>query len=129
VLLYLYYAVRVPIDSCDEPSVDASWACKHSLNRCENGRITETLLRERHADVNVRRLDYFEFGRIMNRGQARTASTNLAPRLLLVGLALLLINLWVHFKQLYACDPIVLADGRTCAGDIVAADAPLDLRD
>jgi putative transposase len=42
--------------------------------------------------------------RQMNRVRARTASTNPALRLLLVGLAFLLINLWVHFKQLYACD-------------------------
>jgi hypothetical protein len=40
----------------------------------------------------------------MNRVRARTTSTNPALRLVLVGLAFLLINLWVHFKQLYACD-------------------------
>jgi hypothetical protein len=40
----------------------------------------------------------------MNRVRARTASTNPALRLLLVGIAFLLINIWVHFKHLYACD-------------------------
>lgn len=40
----------------------------------------------------------------MNRVRACTASTHPALRLLLVGIAFLLINIWVHFKQLYARD-------------------------
>ena len=40
----------------------------------------------------------------MNRVRARTSSTNPALRLLYVGIAFLLLNVWVHFKQLYACD-------------------------
>lgn len=42
--------------------------------------------------------------RQMNRVRARTSSTNPALRLLYVGIAFLLLNVWVHFKQLYACD-------------------------
>jgi putative transposase len=42
--------------------------------------------------------------RQMNRVRARTSSTNPALRLLYVGIAFLLLNLWVRFKQLYACD-------------------------
>jgi hypothetical protein len=42
--------------------------------------------------------------RQMNRVRARTSSTNPALRLLYVGMAFLLLNVWVHFKQLYACD-------------------------
>jgi len=42
--------------------------------------------------------------RQMNRVRARTSSTNPALRLLYVGIAFLLINLWVRLKQQYACD-------------------------
>jgi len=42
--------------------------------------------------------------RQMNRVRARTSSTNPALRLLFVGIAFLLVNLWVRLKQLYACD-------------------------
>lgn len=42
--------------------------------------------------------------RQMNRVRARTSSTNPALRLLYVGIAFLLINLWVRLKQHYACD-------------------------
>lgn len=42
--------------------------------------------------------------RQMNRVRARTSSTNPALRLLYVGMSFLLLNVWVHFKQLYACD-------------------------
>jgi putative transposase len=42
--------------------------------------------------------------RQMNRVRARTSSTNPALRLLYVGVAFLLLNLWVRFKQLYAAD-------------------------
>ena len=42
--------------------------------------------------------------RQMNRVRARTSSTNPALRLLYVGVAFLLINLWVRLKQQYACD-------------------------
>lgn len=42
--------------------------------------------------------------RQMNRVRARTSSTNPALRLLYVGIAFLLVNLWVRLKQLYACD-------------------------
>lgn len=48
--------------------------------------------------------------RQMNRVRARTSSTNPALHLLYVGVAFLLINLWVHLKQRYACD--VHRDGR-----------------
>lgn len=48
--------------------------------------------------------------RQMNRVRARTSSTNPALRLLYVGVAFLLINLWVRLKQLYACD--LHRDGR-----------------
>lgn len=48
--------------------------------------------------------------RQMNRVRARTSSTNPALRLLYVGIAFLLINLWVRLKQLYACD--LHRDGR-----------------
>ena len=40
----------------------------------------------------------------MNRVRARTASTHPALRVLLVGIAFLLLNGWVYFQQLYACD-------------------------
>lgn len=46
----------------------------------------------------------------MNRVRARTSSTNPALRLLYVGVAFLLINLWVRLKQRYACD--LHRDGR-----------------
>ena len=42
--------------------------------------------------------------RQMNRVRVRTSSTNPALRLLYVGVAFLLINLWVRLKQQYACD-------------------------
>ena len=42
--------------------------------------------------------------RQMNRVRVRTSSTNPALRLLYVGVAFLLINLWVCLKQQYACD-------------------------
>jgi len=42
--------------------------------------------------------------RQMNRVRARTSSTNPALRLLYVGIAFLLVNLWVRLKQQYACD-------------------------
>lgn len=48
--------------------------------------------------------------RQMNRVRARTSSTNPALRLLYVGVAFLLINLWVRLKQRYACD--LHRDGR-----------------
>jgi hypothetical protein len=48
--------------------------------------------------------------RQMNRVRARTSSTNPALRLLYVGIAFLLVNLWVRLKQLYACD--LHRDGR-----------------
>ncbi len=48
--------------------------------------------------------------RQMNRVRARTSSPNPALRLLYVGIAFLLINLWVRLKQLYACD--LHRDGR-----------------
>lgn len=48
--------------------------------------------------------------RQMNRVRARTSSTNPALRLLYVGVAFLLVNLWVRLKQLYACD--LHRDGR-----------------
>jgi putative transposase len=46
----------------------------------------------------------------MNRVRARTSSTNPALRLLYVGIAFLLLNMWVRLKQLYACD--LHRDGR-----------------
>lgn len=48
--------------------------------------------------------------RQMNRVRARTSSTNPALRFLYVGIAFLLINVWVRLKQLYACD--LHRDGR-----------------
>jgi len=42
--------------------------------------------------------------RQMNRVRARTSSTDPALRPLYVGIAFLLINLWVRLKQQYACD-------------------------
>jgi len=70
--------------------------------------------------VRTRPLQIFQFYRRrfgvessyrqMNRVRARTSSTNPVLRLLYVGVAFLLIDLWVRLKQLFACD--LHRDGR-----------------